>query len=94
MCVRASLQLVAAFHLLAQAEGPHIGPYFLDVGQTFCFRPTLAHVSPAKRNLAIRKPDRVLFLVVDDDYVSSGVFLVIPVQTFLLALFLGLAVSH
>src|SRR3989440_12360874 len=61
-------------HLFAEAERSHIGPDFLDIGQAFALGSLFAYFSPAQRRLAVSKPDRVLFLVVDDHLIDPLVF--------------------
>src|SRR5256885_1244524 len=63
-------------HLLAQAQRAHVGPHLVDVGQALVLAALFAHLPPASRRLAVRKPDRVLLLVVDHDLVDTIVFFV------------------
>src|ERR1041385_8620748 len=63
-------------HLLAQAQGAHVGPHLVDVGQALVLAALFAHLPPASRRLAVREPDRVLLLVVDHDLVDTIVFFV------------------
>src|SRR5262249_14416789 len=49
----------------SQAAGPHVGPDTLDVIEALLLRTALAGVVPSRRVLTIRRPDRVLLLVVD-----------------------------
>src|SRR5712671_1815621 len=58
-------------HLFAQAERSHIGPDFLDVGQTFALGSLFAYFPPAQWRGPVSKPDRILFLVVDDHLINS-----------------------
>src|SRR5690242_15960882 len=62
------------FHLLAQAEWPHVGPHFLDVSETFGFGSDFPRIVPTGRVLSILWPDRILLLVIDHDFVDSFVF--------------------
>src|SRR5262245_55730746 len=66
---------VARSHPLPQAEGTHVGPDLLDVVEALVLRAGLAHVAPPCRDLAVRRPDRVLLLVIDDDAVDGVVLL-------------------
>jgi hypothetical protein len=68
------------FHLLAQTEWPHVGPYVLDVSQAFLLSPGLAGILPAEGVLSLDWPDRVLLFVVDDYPVDPGIFLLIPIH--------------
>src|SRR5947209_11371072 len=61
-------------HLFAQAERSHIGPDFLDIGQAFALGSLFASFSPAQGRLPVSKPDRILFLVVDDHLIGPLVF--------------------
>src|SRR5437588_156751 len=62
------------FHLLSEAQGPHVRPDLLDVGEALLLRPLLARVRPAERVLAVCGPDGILLLVVDDHLVDGRVF--------------------
>src|ERR1043166_7849181 len=62
------------FHFLAEAERSHVGPYLLDVSEALLFRTSLARVIPAKGVFAVGRPDRILLLVVQNDFIDSGIF--------------------
>jgi hypothetical protein len=66
-------------HFLPQAQWPHIGPYFFDIGQAFWLRPSLANISPTEGVLPVRRPYRVLLFMIYHDLVDGGIlfFLVI-----------------
>src|SRR5215217_743050 len=66
--------------LLAQAEGAHVGPDLLDVGEALRLVAALPDVCPAERILTAHWPDGILFLVVDDHSVDSKVFEIVPVH--------------
>src|SRR5919199_439245 len=68
-------------HLLSEAERPQIGPYRLDVGQTFRFGPTLACIRPSERVAALGRPDRILLFVVYDDFVDRRIFAVVTLHS-------------
>src|SRR5262245_60196107 len=68
-------------HFLPEAEGPHVSPDFLDVGQTHRFRPTLSYISPAERYFLIVWPDRVLLFMIHDYLINCCVFYIRIVQT-------------
>src|SRR6266404_6131778 len=68
------LAVCRAFHLFSQAKGPHISPYLFDISEAFHFWTSLACIIPAQGIFTIRRPDGILFLVVDDHLVDSRVF--------------------
>src|SRR5262249_7674461 len=76
---------IVLFHLLPQAERPHIRPDLLDIRQALRLGPGLSDIVPTERVLAVGRPDRILLLVVDHDLVDRGVFLIIPVHGSLLS---------
>ncbi len=53
------------FHLLAQAQGAHVGPDFFDVGQALFLEAAFADGAPAVGDGFVVGPDRILFFVVD-----------------------------
>src|SRR5829696_6252572 len=61
------------FHSVAQAQWPHVGPYFFDVLETFGLSACRACITPPWRVFTISGPDRVLLLVIDYCFVD-GVF--------------------
>src|SRR5262249_848390 len=63
----------SAIHLLPQAQPPHVGPDLLDVGEAVGLGARLALRAPAQRQLAVRRPDGVLLLVIDDHSVDGRV---------------------
>src|SRR5207244_3876234 len=69
------------FHALTQAEGTHIGPHVLDPGEALRLRTGLPRVLPTERVVALRRPDRVLLLVVHDHLVNRFVFLLVAVHS-------------
>src|SRR5438128_6217799 len=71
---RSVLLFLSLLHLLSQAERPHVGPDFFDIGQAFRLRSALAHVVPAQRVFTIRGPDRVLLLVINYYLINRSVF--------------------
>src|SRR5262249_43752785 len=68
------------FHPPAQAQRTHVGPDFLDVLQALRLEPALADVVPAERIVAMRRPDRILLLVIHDHFVDRVVFLLVVVH--------------
>src|SRR5438105_15696104 len=64
----------AFLHLLPQAQGAHVRPNFLDVGEALGLRACLPRVPPAERVLAVSRPDGVLLLVVHNNLVDGRVF--------------------
>src|SRR5215813_13524815 len=65
------------FHLLPQAQWPHVRPYFLDVGQTFFPAAAFARIGPTGSVFPVSGPNRILFFVIHYDLVSRSVFLFI-----------------
>src|SRR6476469_6101004 len=63
------------FHLLAQAEWPHVGPHFFDVSETLGFWSNLSGIAPTERVLFVLGPDGVLLLMIDHDFVDSFVLI-------------------
>src|SRR5262249_1160480 len=59
-----------------EAPRPHVGPHVCDVLQALGLRAGLADEAPPVRQLAIRKPERILILVIDDHGVHAAVFVV------------------
>ncbi|KGW98779.1 hypothetical protein Y030_6080 [Burkholderia pseudomallei MSHR332] len=59
--------------MAAQARGAHVGPHGLDVREALGLRAAHAGLAPAGRHRAERRPDRVLFFIVDDDRVDDVV---------------------
>src|SRR3984893_202039 len=66
--------LPSLFHLLSQAEGPHIGPNLLNIGKALGFWPRFAHIVPAQGVLPIDGPDGVLLFVVNYYLINCCVF--------------------
>jgi hypothetical protein len=64
-----------AVHLVPQTERSHICPHLFDVIQALLLRPLLTHIPPIRRVLSVRGPNRVLFLVVNDNLVYELVLL-------------------
>src|SRR5262249_42795802 len=64
-------------HEPAEAEGTHVGPDLLDVRETIGLRTGLPLVPPASGVVAIRGPDGILLLVIDNDLVDRGIVLVV-----------------
>jgi hypothetical protein len=62
--------------LTAKAQRCDVCPDAADVIQALLFAPAFACFSPAGRNGAPVKPDRMLLLVVDDDVIRTGVFII------------------
>src|SRR5215204_7040396 len=69
------------FHLLPQAQWPHVNPYFLYVRKTFRLWADLAGILPAFRVFSIGGPDRVLFFMIDHYSINRGVFSIGVVRT-------------
>ena len=59
MCIRDSL------HLAAETEWPHVGPDFLDVGETLVLGPDLPCIIPAERAFFFSGFSRAALLTVD-----------------------------
>src|SRR5215471_1191091 len=66
--------LFSLLHLLSQTHRPHVGPDFFDIGQAFRLRTGFSNFSPAQWRLTIGKPDRVLFLMIHDDFIVCCIF--------------------
>src|SRR6185503_17503120 len=62
------------FHLLSQAQGPHVRPHFFDVGQTIFLSSAFSGVLPAERILAVRWPYGILFFVIENNFINRVVF--------------------
>jgi hypothetical protein len=78
--------------MLPQTEWPHICPHILDVGEAICFGTILASVLPAQGIGAPGGPDRILFLVIDDNFILQfGLILIICRHGFFLSAPLALA---
>src|ERR1041385_7539345 len=70
-----ALRLLRGFvHSPAETERSHIGPHLLDISEAFLFRTRLAGVVPAEGIFTIGRPDRILLLVVHDNFVNSVIF--------------------
>lgn len=73
-------------HLPSKAKGAYVRPDHGDESEAVGLQALLTDLVPAGRRLAVREPDRVLLLVVDDDLVDSVVLfilshrLIIPLQ--------------
>jgi len=76
--------ILGSFHLLAKAERSHVGPDLFNVCQALWFGTRFTCITPSKRILAVNGPDGVLFLVIYNDFVYCGVFLLISVHVSLL----------
>src|SRR5215208_7226538 len=63
------------FHLLSQAERPHVRPYFLNVSKALCLGPDFSDIIPSQRILSIFRPDGILLLVIDYNFVDGFVFI-------------------
>ena len=72
---RANSLLIHLGHARSQAQRAHIGPYFLDVVETFGFGPALAGIVPAERIRPMHRPDRILLFVVYNNFVNGIVSL-------------------
>jgi len=72
--------LLRCFHLLAQAQWPHVSPYFLNESQAFGFRSTFPGSEPAERIISMVGPDRILLFMVDDNFVDGSVFLIMAIH--------------
>lgn len=79
----ATLPQSLLLHLLPQAQRPHVCPHFLDVGQAFFLGAALTRIPPAESILAIGWPDRVLLLMIQDDFVDGLIFSLFRHDTFL-----------
>src|SRR5262245_11363095 len=79
--------LVNLPHLPAQTHWARVLPNLFDEGQTFLFGAGLARILPARRNLAVLGPDRILLFMVDDYFVDGGVFLFVQAHAPRLQLF-------
>jgi hypothetical protein len=62
-----------SIHRFAQRQRAHIGPDFRDIRRALIFRAFLSGVLPSDRGLPEYGPDRVLLLVVDEDYLGRRV---------------------
>src|SRR5436305_10574963 len=51
------------FHLLSQAEGPHVSPHFLDISQALFFAAAFARIFPAQRVFTVCRPDGILLFM-------------------------------
>src|SRR6266540_1799804 len=71
-----SAPLRRLLHLLPQAEWPHIGPYFFDVGEALRLRATLPYVFPAEWHFLILRPDGILLFMVYNYSINCSIFLV------------------
>src|SRR5688572_23584536 len=65
MCIAAC---VLFCHPLAQREWPHIGPRFFYVVETGFLVALNARVRPAARNSLPFRPERILFLMIDEHF--------------------------
>ena len=63
-------------HLPAETERPHVGPDTLHVLEALVLETTCTNAPPPQRVGQMRRPDRILLFVVDDDFVNGRVFLV------------------
>jgi hypothetical protein len=61
---------------LSQAQWSHIDPYVADIRKTFLFASLLSDLGPTRWNGTIVAPDRILFLVIDNDRVGASVRLI------------------
>src|SRR5437899_2322754 len=68
-------------HFLPQAEGPHIGPDFLNVSQAFGLLPNPTNIFPPEWILFVLRPYRVLLFVVNHYFVNSSIFSIRIVPT-------------
>jgi hypothetical protein len=66
----------------AQAERPHVGPDFLNVGQALLFGTAFAGIVPSQRIFPLRRPDGILFFVVYHSLVDGFVFSFITIHSF------------
>src|ERR1043165_6579447 len=73
--------LAGLLHPLAEAERPHVGPDLVDVLEAFALAARLADGSPARRDLPVDRPDRVLLLVIHHHLVDPLVVLVVSHST-------------
>src|SRR5579859_1007925 len=63
-------------HFLAQTQWPHVRPDLLDIGQAHLLCSALAGVLPAQRVFAVRRPEGILFFVVDHNLINCLIFCV------------------
>lgn len=70
--------IVSRLHLLTEAEGAHVGPDLFDVVEALLLAALRADVLPTGGQLAIREPNRLLFLVIDDHQISTIVLVFRP----------------
>src|SRR5258708_34303326 len=64
------------FHLLAQAQRPHVRPHLVDVLEAVRLRALLAHLPPTGGRLGVGEPNGVLLPRGDDHLVGPGVLFV------------------
>src|SRR6266699_2662025 len=66
-----ALVVIRRLHRDAQAERSHVRPHLFDVREAVIFLAAEAFLVPATGKRAVRGPDRVLLLVVDDNQVGE-----------------------
>src|SRR5215207_7675658 len=63
-------------HLAAEAQWTHVGPNLIDIGEALGLQSLLTHIAPSGGILTIRRPDRILFFVIDHYFVGNGVLII------------------
>src|SRR5690348_7384063 len=65
--------LSGGVHLLTKAARPHVGPDLVDIGHAVGLAALFADGPPAGRDVVVDQPERVLFLVVDQNLIPGVV---------------------
>src|SRR5262249_19352086 len=68
-------------HLLSETERSHIRPYFFDESQTLGFQPDFSYPFPAGRHFLVVRPNRILFLMIQNYSIYSCVLFIWIVPT-------------
>src|SRR3954451_15796755 len=73
-CLGGAVRHWASAVMFLKTARPQISPHVEDVLQALALVPALARSGPAGGNVPIRRPNRILAFVIDDDLVAGGVW--------------------